>query len=786
MAGLFPHNQKVYDMVLGYFEEINKVAVVQATGTGKGYLASEFVNVAFKNKNILILAPNNDILTNYKMSLGVEESPKIKMRTYAGIDSLYKHNKEDFKRLGMSVDLLIVDEFHRLGATEWGASAKVLIDLVGKQGKILGLTATPVRYNDTSILNNPHISDEEKMNLRKARNMADEIFGGNVVQGISLEEAVYSHILPSFKYVLGSYGYETAIAEGFEKLENLKELYGSSNPAIKKLEKQLNEVYTRFGSEKDNLRKLICNETKDLGDYQKWIVFCESAEQLKSIDDKLAYWFNKPINKYNSNFSLSSDKINLYSVYSGADAKLNDMNLKAFYKANSGLNIIKCINKLNEGAHVSNITGIIMLRSTLSPIVYLQQIGRALSAGNKNNPIIFDFMGNIENMQKINNGEDSYINSIRKSANLVSEYNKLGVSSGFLSEPERAFYKKDYKYSPSIRIVDKNVVQLSSLFSGIQDILHSHSSLTWSEFELSVLDKYYPMGGAERVQYVLKRKSLSSRSIDAINKKAKERGLLYDVRTGNVVINKDNSLEWTPDENKRLLEAFNLLLPRGLNVSQICAKLHDEVFRNRTPNQIFNQYEKIKNGRASFEEFYPRTNCKWSDDDIYTLKSSYKHNIPIKIIAKELGRHPESVKRKAQKLELYSVKRTYNHGVKDWSDEEKMFLLDNLDKMTLTEIARHLDRSVSSVSNKLERLNRDTFVNNYINTYHKSSKNPRKWTIIEETKLEENWGTCDWATLCTIIDTRTPKQIRRKVLEWCNQKGLSNPYKHDIEFKKIS
>ena len=31
MAGLFPHNQKVYDRVLNYFEETNKVAVVQAT-----------------------------------------------------------------------------------------------------------------------------------------------------------------------------------------------------------------------------------------------------------------------------------------------------------------------------------------------------------------------------------------------------------------------------------------------------------------------------------------------------------------------------------------------------------------------------------------------------------------------------------------------------------------------------------------------------------------------------------------------------------------------------------
>ena len=78
MAGLFPHNQKVYDRVLNYFEETNKVAVVQATGTGKGFLASEFINVAFKNKKVLILAPNNDILTNYEKSLGVVAGGRIK------------------------------------------------------------------------------------------------------------------------------------------------------------------------------------------------------------------------------------------------------------------------------------------------------------------------------------------------------------------------------------------------------------------------------------------------------------------------------------------------------------------------------------------------------------------------------------------------------------------------------------------------------------------------------------------------------------------------------------
>ena len=37
------------------------------------------------------------------------------------------------------------------------------------------------------------------------------------------------------------------------------------------------------------------------------------------------------------------------------------------------------VNIFNEGMHVNGVDGVIMTRHTTSPIVYLQQIGRALS-----------------------------------------------------------------------------------------------------------------------------------------------------------------------------------------------------------------------------------------------------------------------------------------------------------------------------------------------------------------------------------------------------------------------
>ena len=55
---------------------------------------------------------------------------------------------------------------------------------------------------------------------------------------------------------------------------------------------------------------------------------------------------------------------------------------------------------LNEGVHVNDIDGVIMLRPTNSPIIYTQQLGRALSVGHKEHPIVFDIVNNI-NSHKI-------------------------------------------------------------------------------------------------------------------------------------------------------------------------------------------------------------------------------------------------------------------------------------------------------------------------------------------------------------------------------------------------
>ena len=95
----------------------------------------------------------------------------------------------------------------------------------------------------------------------------------------------------------------------------------------------------------------------------------------------------------------------IYSAYSedpGASQAFAD------FKADESrhLKLLYCIDMLNEGVHVEDIDGVILLRPTVSPIIYKQQIGRALSASKKKDAVIFDIVLNIENLYSIGTVEE--------------------------------------------------------------------------------------------------------------------------------------------------------------------------------------------------------------------------------------------------------------------------------------------------------------------------------------------------------------------------------------------
>ena len=69
---------------------------------------------------------------------------------------------------------------------------------------------------------------------------------------------------------------------------------------------------------------------------------------------------------------------------------------------------------LNEGVYVEVISGVIRFQPTISPIIYMQQIGRALTAGDNTTPLILDIVNSFEGMTSISGLQGEMQEAVRR------------------------------------------------------------------------------------------------------------------------------------------------------------------------------------------------------------------------------------------------------------------------------------------------------------------------------------------------------------------------------------
>ena len=355
---LYKHNKKAYSNVLEHFETTNRTCVVHATGTGKSFISLKWLEDN-KDKKCLFLAPTHAIIDQFKThiednGLSLSDFPNLEFELYTNVNNRIADNK---------YDCIVMDEFHRCGAKEWSKGINKLLDN-NEDAKVLGLSATPIRYLDDN------------------RNMADEIFDGDIASEISLAEAIAMGILPPPTYIASiySFGDEIEKIQGkinkYKNKEEREELQKRLNEAKQEIEKSrgLSEVFEKY----------ITN-TKG-----KYIVFCKDKPHMELIKEKSNEWF-KNINK-----------IKVNDVYYEKGRELNKYAIDSFENnERDELKLLFSIEMLNEGVHVKSIDGVIMFRPTSSPIIYFQQLGRALSVGHNAHPIVFDVVNNYECLDQI-------------------------------------------------------------------------------------------------------------------------------------------------------------------------------------------------------------------------------------------------------------------------------------------------------------------------------------------------------------------------------------------------
>jgi len=123
---LYKHNKIAYEKVEKMFEKENRVAVVHPTGSGKSFISLKWL-YDNRDKKCLFLAPTlaiRDQLIRHIQSNGLELSDfkNLEFAIYPNFASI----TDDFLK-EHHYDCVVLDEFHRCGATEWSKGINKLL-----------------------------------------------------------------------------------------------------------------------------------------------------------------------------------------------------------------------------------------------------------------------------------------------------------------------------------------------------------------------------------------------------------------------------------------------------------------------------------------------------------------------------------------------------------------------------------------------------------------------------------------------------------------------------------
>ena len=374
MVNLYEHNLKAYENIQKIFQTKRKACIIQPTGSGKSYLILKLIEgYAEQGRDIIIIEPQKYIFEQLRKKMDKYEltSGNIKFLTYSALGKINDEKIQEYH----SPKLVLVDEMHRAGAPIWGSGLQKMFALFPSDCKYVGFSATPIRFLDGM------------------RNMAEELFDGCIANEISLADAILNRILPLPRYIAGLYTYENEVNAITRKIQNSRNTYEEKKQLLEEVAVMKRNLDKSKGV--SSIFQKYINQDKG-----KYIAFCRNINHLKLMRTCLEQWF--------SEVGISCD---FYEVYCKNPEKDNQFNA---FMADDKLSICLSVAMLSEGVH--GIDGVILLRNTISPNLYYQQIGRVFAVDMDTVPIIFDLVANCESIMDCNLKND-LLNAIDKRDN---------------------------------------------------------------------------------------------------------------------------------------------------------------------------------------------------------------------------------------------------------------------------------------------------------------------------------------------------------------------------------
>lgn len=259
-----------------------------------------------------------------------------------------------------------------------------------------------------------------------------------------------------------------------------------------------------------------------------------------------------------------------------------------------GLKLLFIIDKLNEGLHLEEVHGCILLRTTVSNIIYYQQIGRAIDAGSNEQRVILDLVSNFNSL---------------KSFNLKKELE------------EKVRERQEGKFSDCS---DEFEIDKFDVIDCIQECVDVFNNIDleiiadrrkWTEYEKSILIQFYPIIGPKV------KEKIPNRTKESIKNMAYDLGLIFQ-----------NS--WTDEEYSILKTNYPII---GIKVRELLV--------NKTDDSIVYMAKKlgIKNRNIDY----------WKKDEDDILKMFY----PIegrRVYKRLTNRTMQQCQTRAKKLGLKS------------------------------------------------------------------------------------------------------------------------------------
>ena len=362
LLGLYDHNIESYEKIVESFEKENIVGIVHATGTGKSYNALQLA-LDNKDKKIIYITPSNGIIEHLKKIINDNQNldlkrdfPNLEFRTY---QSLINLSKEELSNL--PCELLILDEFHHLGAPVWGSRINTLIE-THEDIKVLGMTAYTIRDRNT-----PYERD-------MANPDTNELFSNKIVSRYDLCDAMIDGLLPKPIYKTAYTNLleiEEHIESKINKLPQESIEYKEYTLILKNIKRRINDA--------PSIPNILKKTLKPNG---KYIYFCppfseEGTNDIETIKSQTLEYLKEFINEEDIEVYTTTSEMGELGI-KNREAFYNDKDLNGQDTKNK-LRIMFAINQYNEGVHAPNIDGVIMGRGTTSDIVYFEQLGRALS-----------------------------------------------------------------------------------------------------------------------------------------------------------------------------------------------------------------------------------------------------------------------------------------------------------------------------------------------------------------------------------------------------------------------